>query len=165
MTNADTPKPRPATDKTTQAMLREVARDMDVALYRRYSETEAAHILGISEKELEELRTQGHLAYLSISDKVIGFFGCQLLTYLLECVVEPDADPKPRPEPAAQTAQTVVSAAAELISVDDTIALMGIGRTKLYELLNAKELESVKIGRRTLVKRDSIRRFTDIQSG
>ena len=33
----------------------------------------------------------------------------------------------------------------------------GLGTTKLYELINAGKLDTVKIGRRTLVKTDSIR--------
>jgi excisionase family DNA binding protein len=42
------------------------------------------------------------------------------------------------------------------ISVIDTMRALGIGRTKVYELINAGQLETVKIGRRTLVKIASI---------
>ncbi|WP_413207910.1 helix-turn-helix domain-containing protein [Rhodospirillum sp. A1_3_36] len=44
------------------------------------------------------------------------------------------------------------------------MALLGIGRTKLYELLNDNTLDSVKIGRRTLVRRASLRRLKAILS-
>jgi len=37
----------------------------------------------------------------------------------------------------------------------------GLGRTKLYELINEGKLKTVKIGRRTLVKTDSIRALVD----
>lgn len=163
MTNAETVKARPAEKETTQAKLREVAHDMEVALYRRYSEGEAAEILGISESELADLRKQERIAYLSISEKAVGFFGYQVLTYLLECIVEPSANKQTAQATAESKAQPTISADAELISVDDTLALMGIGRTKLYELLNANEIESVKIGRRTLIRRASLRQFTDPQ--
>jgi len=43
------------------------------------------------------------------------------------------------------------------ISIDDAAAVLGIGRTKLYELIAAGNLEAVKLGRRTLVKTASIR--------
>lgn len=161
MTEANSTKNGSAKSEATQAGLRDVARDMEVALYRRYTETEAAKILGISEKELAQLRNEGRIAYLQLGDKAVGFFGCQVLTYLLECVVDADASPKPAQEPAAQSAQPTVSAVAELISVEDTIALIGIGRTKLYELLSTNEIESVKIGRRTLIRRASLRRYTE----
>jgi hypothetical protein len=43
------------------------------------------------------------------------------------------------------------------ISVNDTMRALGIGRTKVYELINAGRLEVVKIDRRTLVRTASIR--------
>jgi excisionase family DNA binding protein len=43
------------------------------------------------------------------------------------------------------------------ISVGETARALGIGRTKVYELINAGQLETVKIGRRTLVRTASIR--------
>lgn len=36
-------------------------------------------------------------------------------------------------------------------------ALGGLGRNSIYNLINAGKLETVKIGRRTLVKADSIK--------
>jgi excisionase family DNA binding protein len=42
------------------------------------------------------------------------------------------------------------------VSVSDACCLVGIGRTKLYELLKNKQIQTVKIGRRTLVKVSSL---------
>ena len=39
----------------------------------------------------------------------------------------------------------------------DAARSLGIGKTKLYELIGQGKLKTVKIGRRTLVKTDSIR--------
>jgi excisionase family DNA binding protein len=47
---------------------------------------------------------------------------------------------------------TTVKGAADMI---------GIGRTKIYELINDGKLETIKIGRRRLVKTDSIRALVD----
>jgi len=118
---------------------------MSVALYRRYSVAEAIKILSISEGELESLRTQGQIAYLHINDKHIGFFGCQLLTYLLECIVPVGANPKPSQQPAPQAAKPTISPEAELISVNEALTLLGIGRTKFYDLLNKKSLNMLKL--------------------
>jgi len=158
MTDADKTKALP--EQT--AIMREMACDMSVALYRRYSVAEATKILSISEGELESLRTQGEIAYLHINDKHIGFFGCQLLTYLLECIVPVGASPKPSQQPTPQAAKPTISPEAELVSVNDTLTILGIGRTKLYELLKANEIEIVKIGNRTMIKRASLRRFIDL---
>jgi excisionase family DNA binding protein len=42
-------------------------------------------------------------------------------------------------------------------SINETARALGIGRTKVYELINVGLLETVKIGRRTLVRTASIR--------
>ena len=41
-------------------------------------------------------------------------------------------------------------------TIKDTIAAYGIGRTKLYELIGARELTPIKIGKRTLLRRDDL---------
>ena len=40
---------------------------------------------------------------------------------------------------------------------------MGLGRTSIYQMIKAGRLEAFKLGRRTLVKTDSIRRLVDAQ--
>jgi excisionase family DNA binding protein len=43
-----------------------------------------------------------------------------------------------------------------LVSIPDTMRLLGIGRSKTYELLGDGALKSVHIGRRRLIARASI---------
>jgi len=47
------------------------------------------------------------------------------------------------------------------VTIDGAKQALGIGHTKLYELINAGKLRTVKVGRRTLVRTDSIREFVD----
>ena len=42
------------------------------------------------------------------------------------------------------------------VSVDDARQAIGIGKTKLYELINDGTLKTLKVGRRTLVTTASI---------
>jgi excisionase family DNA binding protein len=49
-------------------------------------------------------------------------------------------------------------------SVDDAAAALGIGRTKLYQLINSGDLQTIKLGRRTLIKTASIRALVDLGS-
>lgn len=44
-----------------------------------------------------------------------------------------------------------------LLPINDTCAALGVGRNSVYNLIAAGKLATVKIGRRTLVKADSIR--------
>lgn len=50
---------------------------------------------------------------------------------------------------------------ALLLSVADAKKLIGIGQTKFYELMDAGELEVVKIGRKTMVTRASLVAFIE----
>lgn len=46
-----------------------------------------------------------------------------------------------------------------LITIQDARRLLGIGTTKLYALIGEGHLEVVKIGRRTLVRYESLKRL------
>lgn len=48
-----------------------------------------------------------------------------------------------------------------LCSVADARRALGIGLTKTYELIAAQKLRAVKVGRRTLIRTDSIRALVD----
>ncbi len=48
-----------------------------------------------------------------------------------------------------------------LISISDFIATEPFGRTKLYELIDAGEIETVTEGRRRLIDADSYRRYIE----
>lgn len=45
------------------------------------------------------------------------------------------------------------------ISVNDALAMLGIGRTRFYELVAAGEIQTIKIGRRRLVQVASLQRL------
>jgi excisionase family DNA binding protein len=56
---------------------------------------------------------------------------------------------------AKNTSRPLIEPLAD--SIVDTATRIGIGRSKVYDLLNAGKLKSIKIGRRRLVTRDSQR--------
>jgi excisionase family DNA binding protein len=45
------------------------------------------------------------------------------------------------------------------ISIKETAKALGLGRTSIYGLIAEGKLEAIKIGRRTLVRVESIRRL------
>lgn len=51
----------------------------------------------------------------------------------------------------------------EVVSVAEARSITRLGHSKIYELIGTGELRSVKIGRRRLIRLDSIRRLTGAQ--
>ena len=47
------------------------------------------------------------------------------------------------------------------VSVEEAAQMIGLGRTKTWALIGSGQLATVKIGRRTLVKVDSLRALVD----
>jgi excisionase family DNA binding protein len=50
------------------------------------------------------------------------------------------------------------------LSIKDTAKALSLGRTSIYGLIKEGRLETLKLGRRTLIKTDSIRRLMQGQS-
>jgi excisionase family DNA binding protein len=48
-----------------------------------------------------------------------------------------------------------------LVGIYETATLLGIGRTKVYDLISTNRLVTIKIGKRRLVRRDSINTLVD----
>jgi excisionase family DNA binding protein len=51
------------------------------------------------------------------------------------------------------------------VRIHEACRLTGIGRSKLYELIEAGELATIKIGRMTLVPMSSLRRLIEKTGG
>ncbi len=49
------------------------------------------------------------------------------------------------------------------ISINETAKTLGLGRTSIYQMIKDGRLEAFKLGRRTLVKTESIRRLVNDQ--
>lgn len=47
------------------------------------------------------------------------------------------------------------------VSINDTAKALGLGRTSIYALIREGRLETIKLGRRNLVKVESIRRLLE----
>ena len=64
----------------------------------------------------------------------------------------PSGPASPLPVPTSTSATL-----SEAVSIKEACRLIGVSRTKLYELIRAGELATLKIGARRLVRRDTAR--------
>jgi excisionase family DNA binding protein len=53
----------------------------------------------------------------------------------------------------------------QFVSVRQAMAMLGLGRTKFYELIKAKEIEALKFGAKTAVLLESLREFVERHRG
>lgn len=51
------------------------------------------------------------------------------------------------------------------ISINDTAKALGVGRSSVYSLLKSGRLDAIKIGRRTLLTTESIKRLAQSRAG
>ncbi len=51
---------------------------------------------------------------------------------------------------------------SRLVSIRETAALLGLGRSTIYRLIESGKLTKLKIGRRTLIERSSIDQLLDL---
>lgn len=49
------------------------------------------------------------------------------------------------------------------VSINDAAKALGLGRTTIYAMIEDRRLEAFKLGRRTLIKTESIRRLVSGQ--
>lgn len=47
------------------------------------------------------------------------------------------------------------------VRIAEAVRLTGISRSRIYELMQAREIEHIKVGSSTLIPYDSLRRFID----
>lgn len=63
------------------------------------------------------------------------------------------------PTSAAAKPHLTTRPPAKLLSVEQTLAMLGIGRTNFYHLRATNALATIKLGRRTFVRSDDLDAF------
>ena len=63
-----------------------IALQAGITLYQRYSEVEAAKFLEMSLPTLKRRRSAGEIAYVKLGQRMISYWGFQLVEYLLDSI-------------------------------------------------------------------------------
>ena len=59
------------------------------------------------------------------------------------------------------SAQTKDTPPKKLLSINEALAVMGVGRTTLYEKLSTGEIKAIKLGRRTFIMAEELSAYID----
>ena len=81
-----------------------VAAEYGIAIYRQYSEKQAAPLIGTSYDTLKRKRKLGHIAYVDKGEDSVGYVGYMLIDFLLFGKKSVEQEPPEKPSPAQETA-------------------------------------------------------------
>lgn len=102
--------------------LNEIADNMGIAMYQRFSLQEGALFLRCTGSDILSIVAEQKIQYIELPGDEIEFFGFQLLEYLLGCVSGGDA-----PTPKSSNPD-------KIIRVKEVLGLTGLSRTTLWRL-------------------------------
>jgi len=116
-------------DKPFTPNLCELADSMGIAMYQRFTPTEASLFLRCPLAEITKLQTNHQIEFIQVTEKQTEFFGFQLLNYLLGKVqtVEPVINPPKRQQNFDSTQDKIVRS-------KEVQTLTGLSRTTLWRL-------------------------------
>ena len=85
-------------DQPFTEQLCQMADSMGIALYQRFSQSEASLFLRCPLDQLEKLQRQGKISYIQLTKQQTEFFGYQLLEYLQSCITTKISRPSTQPK-------------------------------------------------------------------
>jgi len=105
--------------------LKQLANNMGIALYQRFSQVEAALFLRCPITELQKLQTKRKIEYIQVTNNQSEFFGYQLVDYILNSI-----QGKLTPEPKSNGVERIINA-------KEVQRLTGLSRTSIWRQENA----------------------------
>jgi len=102
--------------------LKNIADDMGIALYQRFSVNEASLFLHCPTKDVQALQQQGEIEHIQVTDDLVEFFGYQMLNYLLGTVS------------GRNTYQSGKTMPDRIIRSKEVQEITGLSRTTLWRL-------------------------------
>jgi len=110
--------------------LKQLANNMGIALYQRFSQVEAALFLRCPITELQKLQTKRKIEYIQVTNNQSEFFGYQLVDYILNSI-----QGKLTPEPKSDGVERIINA-------KEVQRLTGLSRTSIWRQENAGKFPS-----------------------
>lgn len=99
----------------------QIADSAGIALYQTFTPQEASLFLRLKISEVEKLQRKGLISYIQLSTDTTGFFGIQLVNYLLNNIKGQNPSVPP-PEPGQE----------RILRIEEVVKLTGISRTTIW---------------------------------
>lgn len=109
--------------------MKDIADNMGISLYQRFTLTEAALFLRCPISDLQDLVKNKSIEYIQISKTEVQLFGYQLLQHLLDSVKTPPSSPQPNTAIPDNTCDRIL----RMQEVQD---IVGVSRTTLWRMEN-----------------------------
>lgn len=118
-----------------------IADSMGISLYQKFSVSEAALFLRSPMEHVEKLAHEGALDFISAKGSLSGFYGFQLLGYLLKTLGSP----------SSISSSDSVSTPDRIIRANEVQEMTGLSRTTLWRMENKDEFpRRVSLGGNTV---------------
>ena len=105
--------------------LKQLANNMGISLYQKFTQVEAALFLRCPITELQKLQTKRKIEYIQVTNSQSEFFGYQLVDYILNSI-----QGKLTPEPKSDGVERIINA-------KEVQRLTGLSRTSIWRLQHA----------------------------
>ena len=128
-------------DLSNPENIKPIADSMGITLYQKFSVTEAALFLRCPVEQIEKLTNEGNLEFISTKRKLSGFYGFQLLSYLLKSFGSPT-------NASSASTNTLPD---RIIRANEVQEMTGLSRTTLWRMENKNEFpRRVRLGGNTV---------------
>lgn len=104
---------------------KEIADSMGIALYQRFSVSEASLFLRCQTEMVERLVNEGKIAFIQVTEDEIQFFGFQLLEYLLQNVSQ------------SRTNHRTKDFQERIMRAKEVVEVTGLSRTTIWRMEKA----------------------------
>lgn len=128
-------------DLSNPESFKPIADSMGISLYQKFSVSEAALFLRCPLEKVKKMSTEGNIEFISAKGKLSGYYGFQLLSYLL----------KSFGAPTDNSTSNNTKMADRIIRAKEVQQLTGLSRTTLWRFENKGEFpRRVSLGANTV---------------
>lgn len=108
-----------------QTHLDAIAKSMDIGLYQRVDETQAAALLHLNKNQLNALRDSKKISFIQVDEQLIEYFGFHLVNFLIASVSPAEGGLQQSPDAASPPSERI-------LRKQEVIKITSLSKTTLW---------------------------------